>query len=415
MSLRSKSMGLGLLAMLCAAACGTSGGQSGTEALDVSRGQHADGGTVNQEPPDATPAQGPKQGDKGRNTQETPAPEVDSGLVTDVLETATDAGETATTERVPYGNDETTTPEIVDPSGDTAADETTTDGEAKFELYFDYYQEPCEGALFCLRSSDHEGDYVDDSSFEWPEYKWGHRYRVEAHWPSPQNADASATSLVIDRVLEDTPVAEGTQFTLRLDSSRIALGLDEQITFLDGEDPEGGTLGANTEFRCPENLSPELEDALGEGAIFDATFEFDATQKIWFIGLEQHPELESVLAAHLEQARRDWEDKRPTQYVVKICGTGFDPPFCTLAAVNAGEVVAAEQRDLSGDWAETTLDAEPLGALFDSAKVARVVELDPTYGYVSSYTQVSIGESGGRAVRCFAPDTLDLEQCRDSE
>jgi hypothetical protein len=55
----------------------------------------------------------------------------------------------------------------------------------------------------------------------------------------------------------------------------------------------------------------------------------------------------------------------------------------------------------------------PLGALFDEAQAAAEIEVDPTYGYLSSYTQRSIFESWGKEVSCFVADTQDLEQCRD--
>lgn len=126
--------------------------------------------------------------------------------------------------------------------------------------------------------------------------------------------------------------------------------------------------------------------------------------------------------AHLSAQLAEWHSKRPTQYVIVTCGTGFDPKFCVRAAIEGDDVKTAKTSGFSRTPLTDANPAdvkEPIGDLFEQARHALDnekscevrLEFDPRYGYLSSYYSDCGEEGGGRAVECFAPGTLDLAAC----
>ncbi|WP_441288709.1 hypothetical protein ACSRUE_43465 [Sorangium sp. KYC3313] len=125
--------------------------------------------------------------------------------------------------------------------------------------------------------------------------------------------------------------------------------------------------------------------------------------------------------------REKWRANRPEEYVISICGAGFEPLGCTLTAVSGDTVVAAarSQSDApsSGDWtfiAEPE-QADPVEALFNDAEDAgdhcelRDVYFDDRFGYVTYYYNDCGEEGGGVQVRCFQPDTSDATRCMECQ
>lgn len=117
--------------------------------------------------------------------------------------------------------------------------------------------------------------------------------------------------------------------------------------------------------------------------------------------------------------RQEWERKAPDTYVVGVCGTGFNVPGCQLYAVENDRVVASEVQFASEQtWSPVASAAEPIGALFDAAEHPGDCDLSIEFDAVFSYpTEIyfDCGEEGdGERVACFAPNSLDLDACRDS-
>ncbi|WP_438043004.1 hypothetical protein [Sorangium sp. So ce128] len=121
--------------------------------------------------------------------------------------------------------------------------------------------------------------------------------------------------------------------------------------------------------------------------------------------------------------REKWRSDRPAEYVISICGTGFDGG-CTLAAVSGDTVVATARSGIDtprGDWtfAEAPEQADPVEALFDrAAREGDDCELDSVlfddrYGYVADYYRDCGEEGGGEEVTCFQADTSDVTRCAE--
>ncbi|WP_437801178.1 hypothetical protein [Sorangium sp. So ce693] len=124
-----------------------------------------------------------------------------------------------------------------------------------------------------------------------------------------------------------------------------------------------------------------------------------------------------------DENRAKWRADRPEDYVISICGTGFDRG-CTLAAVSGDTVVAAAHSEFdeptSGDWTfdEAPDQADPVEALFDRAERESDCELrdvffDDRYGYVAYFYKDCGEEGGGSRVACFQPDTSDVTRCTE--
>ncbi|KYF76202.1 hypothetical protein BE17_06690 [Sorangium cellulosum] len=125
-----------------------------------------------------------------------------------------------------------------------------------------------------------------------------------------------------------------------------------------------------------------------------------------------------------DENRQKWRADRPGDYVISICGTGFEVG-CTLAAVSGDTVVATARSGVrspsAGDWtfAEAPEQADPVEALFGRAereggdcKRTRI-DFDDRYGYVADYYQVCGTEGSGERVACFQPDTSDATRCAE--
>jgi hypothetical protein len=280
----------------------------------------------------------------------------------------------------------------------------------------DYYKEVCsgwEGQLFCPRGSETPDDY-HASDYEWAGYEWGHRYELQAYWVEVDaEPDGPSRELHVEQVLEDVHVPAGSRFTLPIDPTSGALGFPEHIE----DDLQAGTRRINSgpNFTCTTELCSELTNLSFGGTAFDATFEFDADLGLSLVALEPQPDVTTTLASYMQQLRGEWQELAPSQYVVKVCDTGFSVPSCTLAAVDAGVVTSAEVQSLDGPWTVTTLETEPLEVMFTQAASATEFEAEPSYHYVLSYTQRNFSESWGKRVTCFVPDSQQLEDCRDVE
>jgi hypothetical protein len=368
---------------LFTSACVSAGGQSGTEALDV-KGE-SDAATVTD----------------GSPTEPTDLDDVDAALP------PTDPETDPVTE--PQSNDAAVAPL---PNADAAV------GPDSLVVELDYYQEPCGVSLdsmFCIRGKQGtEEEYGTDRVYTWSDYAWGHHYRLLAHWQDVAIAspDGPTQELIVDQVLEDTQVEVGTQFTLTFDPT-LEIWQDELITY--DLTTDTAQFANGPAIGCELAACSEMNSAKYAATVFEATFEFDADANITMVGVNTLPEVETELERWLASQRSQWEALAPTQYVLKICNTGFNTPGCTLAAVEAGVVMAAEQRAFNGEWMATTLAAEPISGMFDAASSAFELELDDDYNYLSSYTQRNLSESWGERVTCFVPDSADLEVCRDVE
>ncbi|HYP97664.1 MAG TPA: DUF6174 domain-containing protein [Polyangiaceae bacterium] len=120
----------------------------------------------------------------------------------------------------------------------------------------------------------------------------------------------------------------------------------------------------------------------------------------------------------LDEHRQQWLSKRPQEYVVEICNTGFAPHSCSLDAVS-GDRVVASRTALQGQAYEEVEPGsiDPIIALFDRVSSAvrtdddSDLEFDPQYGYLSKYHGSSGSESSGEIVKCFKPETIDLSAC----
>jgi hypothetical protein len=127
-------------------------------------------------------------------------------------------------------------------------------------------------------------------------------------------------------------------------------------------------------------------------------------------------------AEQVDEHRAQWLSKQPGTYVVEICGSGFEQG-CTLSAVSAGEVVAARASAPPKQSYEDVEPraAEPIVALFD--RVSRELRsencdlkslnFDAQFSYVSDFYCSWGEEGGGQAVKCFMPDTIDLNVCAE--
>lgn len=127
--------------------------------------------------------------------------------------------------------------------------------------------------------------------------------------------------------------------------------------------------------------------------------------------------------ADFDDNRAKWRADRPAEYVIQICGTGFNGG-CTLAAVSGDTVVATAHSGIDaprGDWtfAEAPEQADPVEALFDRAEresdscELRSVRFDDRYGYVADYYWDCGEEGSGEEVTCFQPDTSDVTRCAE--
>lgn len=358
---RCLKLGSVVLSLLCAAGCVSSGGQSGTEALDV-KGQDASAD------PTTTPSNGSSEEDAGAT------------------------------------EDEGTT------------DEPVVIPEGSFKLFVDYYQTPCpepDGAPFCLRFAEVEGEYQLDPAVTWPDYEWGHYYELAAHWEATDGADGgTAQRLVVDGILKDE-IKAGQIFTLRIDPTLDTAGYTPQVNY---DVPTAmSSLETGPSFDCAGDACGSLSGVMGKNQVFNARFEIGEDGQLTLVNVEISADDSSALGQYLNELKNTWESSEPEQYVVKVCGTGFSPPSCTLAVINGDEIVSAELESIAGVWAPTDLGAsDPLWLMFDEAQAAAELEVDPTYGYISSYLQRSISESWGKEVSCFVVDTQDPEQCRDA-
>jgi hypothetical protein len=111
----------------------------------------------------------------------------------------------------------------------------------------------------------------------------------------------------------------------------------------------------------------------------------------------------------------------PDTYVAKVCDGGFLPPGCRLFSVTTGALTELENRPLpDSEWAtQDVADAEnPLEVLLaqltleGNGSCVSSFDLDATFKFVSGIYHTCLGESFGSSVRCFVPDTSDLEACR---
>lgn len=356
---RSLKLGSVVLALLCAAGCVSSGGQSGTEALDVT-------GKDASTDPTTMPSNGSNEEDAGAT------------------------------------EDEGTT------------DEPVVIPEGSFKLFVDYYQNTCrepDGAPFCLRFAEVEGEYQLDPTVTWSDYEWGHYYELAAHWEATDSADGgTAQRLVVDGILKDE-IKAGQVFSLRIDPTLDTAGYTPQVNY---DIPTAmSSLETGPSFDCAGDACGSLSEVMGKNQVFNARFEIGEDGQLTLVNVEVSADDSSALGQYLNELKNTWESSEPEQYVVKVCGTGFLPPNCTLAVINGDEIVSAELESTAGVWAPTDLGAsDPLWLMFDEAQAAAELEVDPTYGYISSYLQRSISESWGKEVSCFVVDTQDPEQCR---
>ena len=123
----------------------------------------------------------------------------------------------------------------------------------------------------------------------------------------------------------------------------------------------------------------------------------------------------------VDEHRQQWPSKRPQEYVVEICSTGFALHSCSLDAVSDGKIVASQTGINGQEYKDVEPGSgDPISALFD--RVSREVrsdncddpkslEFDSQYGYVSKYYCSSGSEGSGETVQCFKPDTTDLSAC----
>jgi hypothetical protein len=98
------------------------------------------------------------------------------------------------------------------------------------------------------------------------------------------------------------------------------------------------------------------------------------------------------------EQRESWHERRPEQYVIETCGTGFVQAGCVVRAVN-GES-----------------ENDPVESMFDAVEDpgdcdVRELRFSPSFGYVAEY-YLDCGEEGyGMEVRCFQANTLDVSRC----
>jgi hypothetical protein len=355
-----------LLGALWLSACVSSGGQSGTEALDVR--------------------------EKDAATDSPTSPPTTDDTESDV---STDPGTTVDGGSTPNDTEPLQLP------------------EGSFKFYVDYYPQPCSAGerSYCLRGSLTQGEYVVDESIEWTGFQWGHRYEVVAHnEPTGQQDGGVSEKIVVDQILNDE-IPAGDSFTLSIDPTLDTLGYASHLNY---DLPTGAsTFVTGPNINCELALCGALSEALSKNARFDATFELDANAQFSLVELNVEQENTSELVTYLRSMAEDWETEQPEQYVFSTCGFGFVPPECRLVAIDKGSVVAAEDQSVAGEWTEVTLETNPIWEMFSAAENAVEIEVSPV-GYVSSYTQRSISESWGKEVRCFVADTLDIEACRDA-
>lgn len=380
--------------LLCAC---TSGGQSGTEAVDVTGSEKPDAATPNQEstPDAATPDKEPTP-DAGRVPTPVTVSELDASTV---KPTPTGSGGDA---------------------GDAGQGPTY-----EWELYLDFYKNTCsgyEGQVFCSRTSVDGQEFQINSDFQYADFEWGHRYHLAGHYADNAGVeDAPQRSFVTDVVLEDTTVPAGTRFELTIDPTLDDLGNPSQLD-VPANRYFAGTIGENVDFFCTSTLCSALREALEESERFTVTFEFDDDLRIWAVLLDGDPWVPDV-----EAQIANWEALEPDSYVATVCGTGFTPPTCILEVVENGVVTFTTLTD------QTDVDATPmprelpelpaLDLLADSVRDGSSMldrfaySIDADYGYVSEVlrgcdpTADYPCESSGQRVQCFAADTTDPAAC----
>jgi hypothetical protein len=124
---------------------------------------------------------------------------------------------------------------------------------------------------------------------------------------------------------------------------------------------------------------------------------------------------------NLDALRAKQEKALPSRYVVKICGTGFNPHACTLSAVSGGNTVAQETEGIFDHIWSAVPEADrtnPFKYMFEMLSYdsngggVTNFSMDSSSTYVQDVYDNGALESGGQSVSCFEADSLDLEKCR---
>jgi len=116
-------------------------------------------------------------------------------------------------------------------------------------------------------------------------------------------------------------------------------------------------------------------------------------------------------------ARDQWPENAPEQYVAKSCGTGFGPHFCTVSSVRDSVPLETLVQSPDGAWqAREPAEDVVLGILDaateDSDGCDRRITAHPTYEFPQRVYD-DCGEEGyGIEITCFVEGTVDVAQCQ---
>ena len=121
----------------------------------------------------------------------------------------------------------------------------------------------------------------------------------------------------------------------------------------------------------------------------------------------------------VEKHQTVWESKRPAEYVIQVCGTGFSGG-CLVYAVSDQKVIAASSKLGDGAWTASDPQShdEPVAGLFRGARAhdgcdRTRLAFDADFGFVTD-VYFDCGEEGfGQKVSCFEPNSVDPTVCQD--
>lgn len=118
-------------------------------------------------------------------------------------------------------------------------------------------------------------------------------------------------------------------------------------------------------------------------------------------------------------AKEQWPENAPEQYVAKSCGTGFGPRFCTVSAVRDGEPLEMLVQSPDGAWQAREPAEDVVLGMLDAATrndeadgCDRRIEAHPTYEFPSKVYDDCGEEGSGIEITCFVEGTIDVAQCQ---
>jgi hypothetical protein len=116
-------------------------------------------------------------------------------------------------------------------------------------------------------------------------------------------------------------------------------------------------------------------------------------------------------------AKEQWPENAPSQYVAKSCGTGFVARFCTVSSVQDGEPLETLVQSPDGAWEAREPPEDVVMGMLEAATedadgCDRRVDAHPTYEFPAEVYD-DCGEEGyGIEITCFVEGTIDIAQCQ---